>query len=38
MATFIGTNADELFYTASNGTKSKDLGKTTAVLSLSKTF
>lgn len=34
----IGTNADEAFYTASNGSKSKDLGKTTAVLSLSKTF
>lgn len=34
----IGTNADEAFYTASNGTKSKDLGKTVAVLSLSKTF
>jgi uncharacterized protein (TIGR02001 family) len=34
----VGTNADEAFYTASNGTKSKDLGKTAAVLSLSKTF
>jgi uncharacterized protein (TIGR02001 family) len=34
----IGTNADEAFYTASNGSKSKDLGKTTAVVSLSKTF
>lgn len=34
----ISTNADEAFYTATNGTKSKDLSKTTAVLSLSKTF
>jgi uncharacterized protein (TIGR02001 family) len=34
----IGTNADEAFYTASNGSKSKDLGKTVAVLSLTKTF
>ncbi|MFC7518475.1 TorF family putative porin [Herbaspirillum sp. GCM10030257] len=34
----VGTNADEAFYTATNGTKSRDLGKTTAVLSLSKTF
>lgn len=34
----IGTNADAAFYTATNGTKSKDLSKTTGVLSLSKTF
>ncbi len=34
----VGTNADEAFYTASNGSKSKDLGKTVAVVSLSKTF
>lgn len=34
----VGTNADKAFYTASNGTKSRDLGKTTAVVSLSKTF
>jgi len=34
----VGTNADKAFYTASNGTKSKDLGKTIAVVSLSKTF
>lgn len=34
----VGTNADEAFYTASNGTRSRDLGKTTAVLSISKTF
>ena len=34
----IGTDADNAFYTASNGTGTKKLGDTTAVLSLSKTF
>jgi uncharacterized protein (TIGR02001 family) len=34
----VGTNADEAFYRASNGTSSKDLGKPSAVLSVSKTF
>lgn len=37
---FIGTNADDALYTYSNnsGTKSKNLGKNTAVLSISKSF
>jgi uncharacterized protein (TIGR02001 family) len=34
----IGTDADKAYYKATNGTKTKELGKTTAVLSLSKTF
>lgn len=35
----VGTNADEALYTATNSSgKSKDLGKTTGVLSISKTF
>jgi uncharacterized protein (TIGR02001 family) len=34
----VGTNADEAYYTASNGRKSRDLGKTGVVVSLAKTF
>ena len=34
----IGTNADKKFYTITSGTGSREVGTTTAVLSLSKTF
>lgn len=34
----VGTDADKAYYKATNGTSTKELGKTTAVLSLSKTF
>lgn len=34
----IGTDADKDYYKLTNGTKTKETGKTTAVLSLSKTF
>jgi uncharacterized protein (TIGR02001 family) len=34
----VGTNADKAYWKATNGTKTKELGKTAAVVSISKTF
>lgn len=34
----VSTNADEAFYTADNGRRTRDLGKTTALLSIAKSF
>jgi hypothetical protein len=34
----VGTDADKTYWQATNGSNTKELGRTTAVLSLSKTF